>query len=138
MSELLPENRKLKQMNQRPLPHLLSLSTPASQQRSLLLWYFEEQLKSRYIQFVTTLQVHTHTHSHTLTYTTHTLTATQAGTHDPAEEMREKMLGHMFDLLYQRPEQEQLLLTQLVNKLGDPQRKVASKAVMFLLKLCEC
>ena len=47
------------------------------------------------------------------------------------------MLGHMFDLLYQRPEQEQLLLTQLVNKLGDPHRKVASKTVMFLLKLCE-
>ena len=47
------------------------------------------------------------------------------------------MLGHVFDLLYQQPEQEQLLLTQLVNKLGDPQRKVASKTVMFLLKLCE-
>ena len=61
----------------------------------------------------------------------------QAATHDPAQEVREKMLGHMFDLLYQRPEQEQLLLTQLVNKLGDPHRKVASKTVMFILKLCE-
>lgn len=47
------------------------------------------------------------------------------------------MLGNLFDLLYQRPEQEQLLLTQLANKLGDPHRKVASKTVMFLLKLCE-
>lgn len=58
-------------------------------------------------------------------------------THDPAELVREKMLGHVFDLLYQRPEQEKLLLSQLVNKLGDPHRKVASKAVMFLLKLCK-
>ena len=47
------------------------------------------------------------------------------------------MVGHVFDLLYQRPEQEKLLLTQLVNKLGDPHRKVASKAIMFLLKLCK-
>ena len=47
------------------------------------------------------------------------------------------MVGHVFDLLHQRPEQEQLLLTQLVNKLGDPHRKVASKTIMFLLKLCE-
>ena len=57
--------------------------------------------------------------------------------HDPAVEVREKMLGHVFDLLFQRPEQEQLLLGQLVNKLGDPQRKVASKSVMFVLKLRE-
>ena len=47
------------------------------------------------------------------------------------------MVGHVFDLLHQRPEQEKLLLTQLVNKLGDPHRKVASKAVMFILKLRE-
>ena len=57
--------------------------------------------------------------------------------HDPAAEVREKMLGHVFDLLFQRPEQEQLLLGQLVNKLGDPHRKVASKSVMFVLKLRE-
>jgi len=29
----------------------------------------------------------------------------------------------------------QKLLTQLVNKLGDPERKVASRAAFFLLKL---
>ena len=47
------------------------------------------------------------------------------------------MIGHIFDLLYQRPEQEQELLSQLVNKLGDPVKKIASKVVFFLLKLCE-
>ena len=41
----------------------------------------------------------------------------------------------MFDLLLQRPEQEQLLLSLLVNKLGDPEAKVTSKATFFLLKL---
>ena len=47
------------------------------------------------------------------------------------------MVGHIFDLLYQRPEQEKELLTQLVNKIGDPVKKIASKVVLFLLKLCE-
>ena len=47
------------------------------------------------------------------------------------------MVGHIFDLLYQRSEQEQELLTQLVNKIGDPVKKIASKVVLFLLKLCE-
>lgn len=51
--------------------------------------------------------------------------------------IREKMVGHIFDLLYQKPEQEQALLSQLVNKLGDPVRRVASKAMLLLLKLCE-
>lgn len=47
------------------------------------------------------------------------------------------MVGHIFDLLYQKPEQEQALLSQLVNKLGDPVRRVASKTILLLLKLCE-
>lgn len=51
--------------------------------------------------------------------------------------IREKMVGHIFDLLYQKPEQEQALLSQLVNKLGDPVRRVASKTILLLLKLCE-
>ncbi len=43
----------------------------------------------------------------------------------------------MFDLLYRKPEQERELLSQLVNKLGDPVKKVASKAGFFLLKFGE-
>ena len=79
----------------------------------------------------------THTHTHTLSLSLSLSLSLKAATHDPAEEIREKMVGHVFDLLYQRPEQEKQLLAQLVNKLGDPHRKVASKTVMFLLKLCE-
>jgi hypothetical protein len=47
------------------------------------------------------------------------------------------MVGHIFDLLYQRPEQEQELLSQLVNKIGDPIKKIASKVILFILKLRE-
>ena len=71
MSELLPEHRKLKYLKQRPLNLLLHPSHPShsshtaqgshssshSWQYSLLLWFFEDQLKSRYLQFVYTLQV---------------------------------------------------------------------------------
>jgi ribosome biogenesis protein MAK21 len=35
-------------------------------------------------------------------------------------------------LLSENPEQEQLILAQLVNKLGDPQQSVASKAIHYL------
>jgi len=45
------------------------------------------------------------------------------------------MLGCVFDLLYRKPEQEQELLAQLINKLGDPAKRVASKSILFLLKL---
>lgn len=45
--------------------------------------------------------------------------------------------GHVFDLLAQCPEQEQSLLSMLVNKLGDPDGKVASRTSLFLLKLGE-
>lgn len=38
----------------------------------------------------------------------------------------------MSQLLSENPEQEQLILAQLVNKLGDPQQSVASKAIHYL------
>eukprot|EP00955_Chlamydomonas_euryale_P012320 132407-Chlamydomonas_euryale.AAC.1 len=41
----------------------------------------------------------------------------------------------MFELLSQKPEAEAQLLSGLVNKLGDPSRKVASKAGFLLSQL---
>ena len=61
----------------------------------------------------------------------------QGLSHDTVANVREKMVGHIFDLLYQRPEQEQELLSQLINKIGDPVKKIASKVILFVLKLCE-
>ena len=60
-SELLPERRKLKYLNQRPLDRLSTSSSTGSlthqQSTLLLLWFFEDQIKSRYVQFINTLQV---------------------------------------------------------------------------------
>ncbi len=50
---------------------------------------------------------------------------------DNLEIMKEKAMRAMADLLASRPEQEAALLTSLVNKLGDPSRKLASKACHF-------
>ena len=41
----------------------------------------------------------------------------------------------MYELLAAKPEQEQRLLTAIVNKLGDPNRKVASRASYLLGQL---
>ena len=59
VAELLPEHRKLKYLNQRPLDHLVSSTSSLSSHQNLLLllWFFEDQVKSRYLQFITTLQV---------------------------------------------------------------------------------
>ena len=43
--------------------------------------------------------------------------------------------GTMYELLAAKPEQEQRLLTAIVNKLGDPNRKVASRASYLLGQL---
>ena len=43
----------------------------------------------------------------------------------------------VLDLLIQNPEQEQELLSRLVNKLGDPVRSIAAKAMYQLGKLLE-
>ena len=46
---------------------------------------------------------------------------------DNLDIIKEKAMRAMADLLASRPEQEAPLLTSLVNKLGDPSRKLASK-----------
>jgi ribosome biogenesis protein MAK21 len=40
-------------------------------------------------------------------------------------------------LLSQNPEQEKLILAQLVNKLGDPHQTVASKAIYYLQQVLQ-
>ena len=57
--------------------------------------------------------------------------------HQPSFAFFLPCLGHVFDLLAQCPEQEQSLLSMLVNKIGDPDGKVASRTSLFLLKLGE-
>ncbi|XP_058793340.1 CCAAT/enhancer-binding protein zeta [Phymastichus coffea] len=85
-----------------------------SKNKLLTLWYFEDQLKEIYEKFITALS---------------------AIANDTVDTNREKAVGVMNDLLMGNPEQEQKLLDFLINKIGDPSSKIASKTVFCLTKL---
>ncbi|KAK0167415.1 hypothetical protein PV327_004816 [Microctonus hyperodae] len=77
-------------------------------------WYFEDQLKDQYQKFITVL-------------------STVAS--DTLDVNRELAISIMTDLLVSNSEMEHQLLQSIVNKVGDPRSKVASKAVFCLNKL---
>ncbi|ETS60778.1 hypothetical protein PaG_04688 [Moesziomyces aphidis] len=80
----------------------------------LLLWAFEDHLKKFYFQFLQVLEVQSHD---TIAFT------------------RKQATTQVYILLRDKPEQEQNLLRLLVNKLGDPERSVASKTSNHILEL---
>ncbi|XP_063773645.1 CCAAT/enhancer-binding protein zeta [Pseudophryne corroboree] len=116
LSDLLPDNRKLHQFVQHPFDNLEEISSGNrdARDRRLVLWYFEEQLKRHVAEFVKVLETLTHD----------TLIATKA-----------KALNVVHELLCNKPEEEKTLLVLLVNKLGDPHYKIATKASYLLERL---
>ncbi|BBM98893.1 ribosome biogenesis protein MAK21 [Marchantia polymorpha subsp. ruderalis] len=107
---LLPD-RKLKYFAQQPLATL-----PEGKERSSLLldWIWEDCLKHRFERFVISLD---------------------EASKDKLPFLKEKALKSVYELLKTKPEQERRLLSTLVNKLGDPERKVASNACYLLSSL---
>ncbi|KAI3332168.1 CBF-domain-containing protein [Xylariaceae sp. AK1471] len=80
----------------------------------LLSWYFEDWLKDAYFKMIQSLEV---------------------WCDDEVEFARTKAVDQVFALLRDKPEQESNLLRLLVNKLGDRDRKIASRASYLLLQL---
>ncbi|XP_056150741.1 CCAAT/enhancer-binding protein zeta [Lampris incognitus] len=113
LSDLLPENRKLRPFSQHPFDQLEERASGNrdSRDRRLVLWYFEHQLKHHVAEFVATLD---------------------GIAHDTVPATKAKALTTVHELLCHRPEQERALLVQLVNKLGDPEYKMAAKASYLL------
>ncbi|NXJ83467.1 CEBPZ protein, partial [Trogon melanurus] len=113
ISDLLPDNRKLWSFSQRPFNNIEKMSSGNrdSRDRRLILWYFEHHLKLQVAEFVQALETLSHD----------SLTATKS-----------RALAVAHELLCNKPEQEKVLLVQLVNKLGDPQNKIATKASYLL------
>ncbi|KAL1551796.1 CCAAT/enhancer-binding protein zeta-like [Salvia divinorum] len=107
---LLPD-RKLKTISQRPLNHLSDTKDGYS---LLLFWYWEQSLKERYEQFVSALQ---------------------EASLDVIVSLKSMALKIIYTLLKNKSEQERKLLSALVNKLGDPENKVASNADYHLANL---
>ncbi|XP_069510208.1 CCAAT/enhancer-binding protein zeta [Ambystoma mexicanum] len=113
LSDLLPDHRKLVPFSQHPFDKLEKISSgnKDARDRRLILWYFEHQLKHQVAEFVQVLEALSHD----------TLLATKT---------RALTVAH--ELLCTKPEEEKALLVQLVNKLGDPQYRVATKATYLL------
>ncbi|KAK9820060.1 hypothetical protein WJX72_005600 [[Myrmecia] bisecta] len=107
LASLLPD-RKLRFFEQQPLG-----GVPKNKEgnRQLLYFYLEDCIKKRYGMFVRALE---------------------ECSRDNLEFVKEKAVKALYELLRSKPEGESELLTGIVNKLGDPSRKIASKAGYLL------
>ncbi|KAH9475490.1 Ribosome biogenesis protein NOC1 [Psilocybe cubensis] len=103
-------NRKLKYFRDQPLLH------PGVTDEYLLLWHFEDWLKKYFFSVLQVLE---------------TLSL------DPLPYVRTQTISLIFTLLKDKPEQEQNLLRLLVNKLGDTEKSLASRASYHLLQLLQ-
>ncbi len=113
MNSFLPPDRKLLTLSQRPLYRYEASkngkkSTKTLSPRILLLWRFEEMVKEKYELYLRK-------------YMNQTL---QEG----AEMQKNSILQSAGNLLSSVPEGESILLSMMVNKLGDPSKKTASAA----------
>ncbi|EFE39740.1 hypothetical protein TRV_05551 [Trichophyton verrucosum HKI 0517] len=122
---LLPSDRRLKHfVNQPALTAALSEAgghwdigdkLPNQIEKShLIMWAFEDFLKDQYFEVLKVLEV---------------------WCNDEIEFSRSRALSYVYELLKEKPEQESNLLRLLVNKLGDPSKKIASRASYLLLQL---
>mmetsp|Transcript_16050 Transcript_16050/g.33949 ORF Transcript_16050/g.33949 Transcript_16050/m.33949 type:complete len:932 (+) Transcript_16050:120-2915(+) len=106
VNTLLPKDRKLISLESRPL--YLYEGDRTLSPRVLLLWRFEEMIKIRYASYLSR-------------YLGRTLSGED-------EASKKSALATASGLLMQIPEGEETLLTMIVNKIGDPGRKIASAA----------
>jgi ribosome biogenesis protein MAK21 len=122
---LLPSDRKLKTLaNQTSLVAAFHNSgnkwtegdpLPGGLQPAhLIVWAFEDYLKDQYFEILKVLET---------------------WCNDEIEFSRTRAVSYVYELLKEKPEQEANLLRLLVNKLGDPGKKIASRASYLLLQL---
>ncbi|KAJ5310061.1 uncharacterized protein N7443_002522 [Penicillium atrosanguineum] len=88
---------------------------PGGLQKShLIVWAFEDYLKEQFFEMLKILEI---------------------WCNDEIEFSRSRAVSYVYELLKEKPEQEANLLRLLVNKLGDPGKKIASRASYLLLQL---
>jgi ribosome biogenesis protein MAK21 len=121
---LLPSDRKLHTFNSNP-EVLASFGESKSwklgdalprvvRPQHLISWAYESWLKEVYFEVLKTLEV---------------------WCNDEIEFSKTKAVSYVFELLKEKPEQEANLLRMLVNKLGDPVKKVASQTSYLIMQL---
>ncbi|WEW55848.1 RNA-binding ribosome biosynthesis protein mak21 [Emydomyces testavorans] len=121
---VLPNDRRLKSFSNQPAlgAALFGLSDWNSgdalpqglEKRHLIYWAFEDFLKEQYFEVLKILEI---------------------WCNDEIEFSRSRAVSYVYELLKEKPEQESNLLRLLVNKLGDPSKKIASRASYLLLQL---
>lgn len=126
---VLPSDRRLRSFHAQPaLLGALQSASPATAlawkpllplpggitKAHLMLWKYEDWLKDAFFRMLQQLEV---------------------WCNDEIEYSRSRSLDFVFGLLRSKPEQEANLLRLLVNKLGDRERKIASRASYLLLQL---
>ncbi|KIW37854.1 uncharacterized protein PV06_09839 [Exophiala oligosperma] len=121
---LLPESRKLYAFHSQPtLPYLFAqLRSWRRDNRlprgldepTLVTWAFESWLKEQYFEVLKIIEV---------------------WCNDEIEFSKGRAVSYVYELLKERPEQESNLLRLLINKLGDPIKKIASQASYLLMQL---
>jgi ribosome biogenesis protein MAK21 len=122
---LLPPNRKLKAFARQPglLSALQGKSAtwksgeklPGELQKvHLIAWAYEDWLKKQYFEMLKILET---------------------WSNDEVDYSRNRAVNFVWELLKEKPEQEENLLRLLINKLGDKEKKVASRASYLLLQL---
>jgi ribosome biogenesis protein MAK21 len=80
----------------------------------LVLWAYEDWLKESYFDMLKVLE---------------------GWCNDEVEYARSRAVTYVYELLKEKPEQESNLLRLLVNKLGDPEKKISSRTSFLLLQL---
>ncbi|KAF2794884.1 CBF-domain-containing protein [Melanomma pulvis-pyrius CBS 109.77] len=80
----------------------------------LVAWAYEDWLKKQYFEMLKIIE---------------------GWSNDEVEYSRNRAVTFVWELLKEKPEQEENLLRLLINKLGDKEKKVASKASYLLLQL---
>ncbi|KAG1727639.1 ribosome biogenesis protein [Suillus occidentalis] len=103
-------NRKLKYFRDQPLSH------QSVKDDHVLIWYFEDWLKKYFFSILQILEVLSM---------------------DPLAYVRTQALSLTYTLLRDKPEQEHNLLRLLVNKLGDSEKSICSRASYHLLQLLQ-
>ncbi|KAK0729435.1 CBF/Mak21 family-domain-containing protein [Apiosordaria backusii] len=123
---VLPNDRRLRVFSAQPAllcalqaqgssPWTQSSKLPGKlTQPHLMMWAYEDWLKDAYFRIIQLLE---------------------AWCSDEIEYSRSRALDFVFGLLKSKPEQEANLLRLLVNKLGDRERKIASRASYLILQL---
>ena len=112
LNTILPDSRKLLTFYQ----HDFLVVSGEKTNFTVLGWLVEDKLKACYSEYLDTIKTHLN---------------------DNEVAIRTKLCNLVYQLLNEKPEKEQELLSILVNKIGDPDNKLASKIIYILSQLLQ-